>query len=192
MFKFYKSNDEIIETVINNCFEMLKERNLIKSYNLNNILSSIKNNFTYSLTLDTEDRDNIKNYDIYYFNHINGQNSSIVNEKLKIEKGKHKIVIIDDSVFPNYKKTNYFVEVFKVSELMINLVDVKYCPKIKLLTKEESDKVLTDYNVFKKQLPQFELHDPMVRYYDGRKGDIFKIFRSSIVSGISIAYRVVV
>lgn len=192
MFKFYKSNEEITETVIENCFKMLKERKLIKDYNLNNIISAIKNNFNYSLTLDTEDRDGITNYEIHYFNYINGQNSNIVNDKIKMEKGKHKIIIIDDSVFPNYKKTNYFVEVFKVSELMINLIDVKYCPKIQLLTKQEADKVLEDYNVLKKQLPQFEIYDPMVRYYDGRKGDIFKIFRNSIVSAVSIAYRVVV
>ena len=130
MFKFYKSNEEITETVIENCFKMLKERKLIKDYKINNIISAIKNNFNYSLTLDTEDRDGITNYEIHYFNYINGQNSNVVNDKIKMEKGKHKIIIIDDSVFPNYKKTNYFVEVFKVSELMINLIDVKYCPKI--------------------------------------------------------------
>ena len=192
MFKFYKSNEEITETVIENCFKMLKERKLIKDYKIDNIISAIKNNFNYSLTLDTEDRDGITNYEIHYFNYINGQNSNVVNDKIKMEKGKHKIIIIDDSVFPNYKKTNYFVEVFKVSELMINLIDVKYWKNIKLLKKQEANKVLEDYNVFKKQLPQFEIYDPMVRYYDGRKGDIFKIFRNSIVSAVSIAYRVVV
>ena len=53
MFKFYKSNEEITETVIENCFKMLKERKLIKDYKINNIISAIKNNFNYSLTLDT-------------------------------------------------------------------------------------------------------------------------------------------
>ena len=95
MFKFYKSNEEITETVIENCFKMLKERKLINDYKLNNIISAIKNNFNYSLTLDTEDRDGITNYEIHYFNYINGQNSNIVNDKIKMEKGKHKIIIIN-------------------------------------------------------------------------------------------------
>ena len=43
MFKFYKSNEEITETVIENCFKMLKERKLIKDYKINNIISAIKN-----------------------------------------------------------------------------------------------------------------------------------------------------
>lgn len=192
MFKLYKSNDEIIEITMTNCFKMLTERGLIKDYDIKEIVGTIKSKFMYTLHLNTKDRDNMEIYDIYYFNNINGQNSSLVSEKLKQEKGKHKIVIIDDSVFPSYKKTNYLVEAFKISELMLNLIDVKYCPKIQLLTEKEANKVLEDYNVTKKQLPQFELSDPMVRYYDGRKGDIFKIFRSSIVSGVSIAYRVVV
>lgn len=192
MFKFYKSNDEIVETVMTNCFKMLTERNLIKEYNIQEIVTTIKNKYIYNFVLPVKDRDGIEKYDIYYFNNINGQNSSLISEKLKQEKGKHKIIIIDDSVFPNYKKTNYFVEAFKISELMLNLIDVKYCPKIQLLTEKEANKVLEDYNVTRKQLPQFELNDPMVRYYDGRKGDIFKIFRNSIVSGISLAYRIVV
>lgn len=192
MFKFYKSNDEIVKTVMDNCFKMIKERQLIKDYKLDDIVSNIKSKFTYSVKLDVKDRDGIDRYDIYYFNNINGQNSVLITEKLKQEKNKHKIVIIDDSVFPNYKKSNYYVEAFKISDLMLNLIDVKYCPKVKLLSEKEADKVLKDYNATKKQLPQFELSDPMVRYYDGRKGDIFKIFRNSIVSGVSIAYRVVV
>ena len=84
MFKFYKSNEEITETVIENCFKMLKERKLIKDYKINNIISAIKNNFNYSLTLDTEDRDGITNYEIHYFNYINGQNSNVVNDKIKM------------------------------------------------------------------------------------------------------------
>lgn len=192
MFKLYKSNDEIIETTMTNCFKMLTERGLIKDYDIKDVITSIKHKFNYTLHLEKKDKDNMDIYDIFYFNNINGQNSSLISEKLKQEKGKHKIIIIDDTVFPNYKKTNYLVEAFKISELMLNLIDVKYCPKVQLLTEKEANKVLEDYNVTKKQLPQFELSDPMVRYYDGRKGDIFKIFRSSIVSGVSIAYRVVV
>lgn len=192
MFKFYKSSSEIIETITENCLKMIKERKLIKDYDLKSIVNSIKNKYFYSLPLDNKDRDEIKIYDIYYFDQLRGQNSNLINEKLKVEKDKHKILIIDDIVASNIKKINKFAEIFKTSELMLNLIDFKYCPKVQLLTSEEGEKVLKDYNVTKKQLPQFDINDPMVRYYNGRKGDIFKIFRNSLVSGVSIAYRIVI
>lgn len=192
MFKFYKSRDEIIETITENCLKMLKERKLIKDYDIKSSVNSIKNKFYCSLSLDHKDRDESNVYEIYYFDQLRGQNSNLVNEKLKVEKDKHKILIIDDIIASSVKKTNKYTEIFKTSELMLNLVDFKYCPKVQLLTTEESEKVLKDYNVTKKQLPQFDINDPMVRYYNGKKGDIFKIFRNSLVSGVSIAYRIVV
>lgn len=192
MFKFYKSNDEIIETITENSLKMLKERKLIEAYKLSHFIDLMKNKYSYSLTLDNKDRDNIKNYEIYYFNQLRGQNTNLVNEKIRPEENKHKILIIDDIVANNIKKANRYTEIFKTSELMLNLVDFKYCPKVKLVSKEEGEKVLRDYNVSKHQLPQFDINDPLVRYYNGRKGDIFKIYRHSLISGVSIAYRIVI
>ena len=192
--KIKKSNDEIMETITANCFNMLRERKLkdapddeIKKY-----YETLKNKFVFSVDLTNPDRDNIKTYEIYYFNQFNGMNSSVINETMKQKDGIHKIIIVDDVVFSNLKENNKYVELFKTSELMLNLVDFKYCPKVQVLKEDEIKQLLKDYNISKKQLPQFEKKDPLVRYYNGRKGDIFKIIRYSPVSGTAIAYRSVV
>lgn len=190
--KIRKSTDEIIESIVNNCFNMLKERKLIKDVDKKPYYEQLKSKFNFSIQLSNPDRDNIKIYEIHYFNQFNGMNTSVINETMKIKDGIHKIIIVDDVVFSNLKENNKFVELFKTSELMLNLIDFKYCPKAIMLNEEEIKQVLKDYNVSKKQLPQFEKKDPLVRYYNGRKGDMFKIIRSSPVSGVAIAYRVVV
>lgn len=190
--KIRKSTDEIIESIVNNCFNMLKERKLIKDVDKKPYYEQLKTKFNFSIQLLNPDRDNIKVYEIHYFNQFNGMNTSVINETMKVKDGIHKIIIVDDVVFSNLKENNKFVELFKTSELMLNLIDFKYCPKAIMLNEEEIKQVLKDYNVSKKQLPQFEKKDPLVRYYNGRKGDMFKIIRSSPVSGVAIAYRVVV
>lgn len=190
--KIRKSTDEIIESIVNNCFNMLKERKLIKDIDKRPYYEQLKSKFNFSIQLLNPDRDNIKVYEIHYFNQFNGMNTSVINETMKVKDGIHKIIIVDDVVFSNLKENNKFVELFKTSELMLNLIDFKYCPKAIMLNEEEIKQVLKDYNVSKKQLPQFEKKDPLVRYYNGRKGDMFKIIRSSPVSGVAIAYRVVV
>lgn len=190
--KIRKSTDEIIESIVNNCFNMLKERKLIKDVDKKPYYEQLKSKFNFSIQLLNPDRDNIKVYEIHYFNQFNGMNTSVINETMKVKDGIHKIIIVDDVVFSNLKENNKFVELFKTSELMLNLIDFKYCPKAIMLNEEEIKQVLKDYNVSKKQLPQFEKKDPLVRYYNGRKGDMFKIIRSSPVSGVAIAYRVVV
>ena len=190
--KIRKSTDEIIESIVNNCFNMLKERKLIKDVDKKPYYEQLKSKFNFSIQLLNPDRDNIKVYEIHYFNQFNGMNTSVINETMKVKDGIHKIIIVDDVVFSNLKENNKFVELFKTSELMLNLIDFKYCPKAIMLNEEEIKQVLKDYNVSKKQLPQFEKKDPLVRYYNGRKGDMFKIIRSSLVSGVAIAYRVVV
>lgn len=190
--KIRKSTDEIIESIVNNCFNMLKERKLIKDVDKKPYYEQLKTKFNFSIQLSNPDRDNIKIYEIHYFNQFNGMNTSVINETMKVKDGIHKIIIVDDVVFSNLKENNKFVELFKTSELMLNLIDFKYCPKAIMLNEEEIKQVLKDYNVSKKQLPQFEKKDPLVRYYNGRKGDMFKIIRSSPVSGVAIAYRVVV
>lgn len=190
--KIRKSTDEIIESIVNNCFNMLKERKLIKDVDKKPYYEQLKSKFNFSIQLLNPDRDNIKVYEIHYFNQFNGMNTSVINETMKVKDGIHKIIIVDDVVFSNLKENNKFVELFKTSELMLNLIDFKYCPKAIMLNEEEIKQVLKDYNVSKKQLPQFEKKDPLVRYYNGRKGDMFKIIRSSPVSEVAIAYRVVV
>lgn len=190
--KIRKSTDEIIESIVNNCFNMLKERKLIKDVDKKPYYEQLKSKFNFSIQLLNPDRDNIKVYEIHYFNQFNGMNTSVINETMKVKDGIHKIIIVDDVVFSNLKENNKFVELFKTSELMLNLIDFKYCPKAIMLNEEEIKQVLKNYNVSKKQLPQFEKKDPLVRYYNGRKGDMFKIIRSSPVSGVAIAYRVVV
>ncbi|MBL7147728.1 MAG: DNA-directed RNA polymerase subunit H [Nanoarchaeota archaeon] len=65
-------------------------------------------------------------------------------------------------------------------------------PKHSKLNKEDSEKLLKEYNISKKQLPKILSKDPAIAHLDIKKGDIIKIERDSPVSVKSIFYRVVI
>ena len=183
-FQDKKTNDEIIEIISTNCYKMLVERGLFefKDEVLKNFITHMKNKAQFTF-------DN--NIEVYYFTELNS-NNNIINNVIHNKNKLHRILILSDNFSVSTKSDSNLIEIFKTSELMLNLIDFKYCPKVKLLTQEEKEKVLKDYNVTVNQLPQFSPTDPLVRYYNGHSGDIFKIFRNSPISGIAIAYRYVI
>ncbi len=65
-------------------------------------------------------------------------------------------------------------------------------PKHELLTKEQSDEILTRYNATPAQLPFVLSTDPLVKEIGGKPGDFVKISRRSETAGASVYYRYVV
>ena len=72
------------------------------------------------------------------------------------------------------------------------MVEHKLVPKHELLSPEESQKVLEEYNVAREQLPKITLNDPAIKELQASVGDIIKIIRINELIGKSIYYRVVV
>jgi DNA-directed RNA polymerase I, II, and III subunit RPABC1 len=51
---------------------------------------------------------------------------------------------------------------------------------------------MEEYLVKPKELPRIYSYDPIARYYYAKNGDVFRIERPSLTSGISVVYRLVV
>jgi DNA-directed RNA polymerase subunit H (RpoH/RPB5) len=105
----------------------------------------------------------------------------------------HKIFIFDgisDKAKVNLTDMSN-IEVFNESFLMINLVDHIDSPKYEVLSKDEGKEVLDSYILKKNEMMRILTTDPVVSYFNLKRGDIIRIIRCSEQSGKNIAYRIV-
>ncbi|MBI5392223.1 DNA-directed RNA polymerase subunit H [Candidatus Woesearchaeota archaeon] len=65
-------------------------------------------------------------------------------------------------------------------------------PKHEKLQEEEKQKLLHEYNLSIKQLPQIKLSDPALQHLQAQIGDVIKITRASPTVGETFFYRVVI
>jgi DNA-directed RNA polymerase subunit H len=82
-------------------------------------------------------------------------------------------------------------EVFTEGFLMINLVEHIDSPKYEVLSEDEIKEVLESYLVKRKELPKILTTDPVVSYFNLKRGQIIRVIRCSEQSGYSIIYRIV-
>jgi DNA-directed RNA polymerase subunit H (RpoH/RPB5) len=87
----------------------------------------------------------------------------------------------------DYKNT----ELFYADEQKINLIDHILVPKHIKLNILEREQFIESYKLSEKNLPRICIDDPISRYYNLSVGDIVRIERPSLTSGISISYRIV-
>jgi DNA-directed RNA polymerase subunit H (RpoH/RPB5) len=200
-----KSHHQQLNDVKTNLIKMLINRNFIKKENENKYIDKIikeeNDDQEYIINLDNESNCNtiIKSKKIiikildYKISSI-AKNSPIGEFILKNSKD-YKIIIVQDI---NHKSENIIysydtpTEIFKLSELMINVVDHVLVPNHILLSKEDGHSVLQAYNAKKIQMPLIRSNDPIARYYNMKGGDIVKIIRPSVMTCEAPAYRLVI
>lgn len=184
--------------VLTNVVKMLTERGLMKfdqlEDNIKDIISKPHDDDVYSVSVNSQQD---KDYLIILLNQkiTSITKHSLIGEYIFKDKNVHKIIVITDisprsrqSIQNNFPKIELFLE----KELMFNLVDSIYVPKHQVLNQEESDAVIKEYNVTKRQLPRILTVDPVARYYNMQTGQICRITRPSETSGLSNYYRIVV
>jgi len=103
------------------------------------------------------------------------------------------IIIFDRKVSDNILNINKYIQIFTYRDLLINKVSHILVPKHELITDTETiHSILVNYNLKTLwNLPTMLLKDPMVRYYNGKKGNVMKITRISQTSGLYISYRII-
>ena len=80
----------------------------------------------------------------------------------------------------------------------INVLEHDDVPEHHLVEVEDEERILSQYNVGKDQLPKIRKTDPCVKILEEIKGididegRLIRIVRPHSVSGVSVAYRVVV
>lgn len=79
-----------------------------------------------------------------------------------------------------------------------NVLEHDNVPEHHLVDVAEEKKILTKYNIGKDQLPKIRKSDPCIKLIEEAKGidieegRLIRIVRTHAVSGVSVAYRVVV
>ncbi len=77
-----------------------------------------------------------------------------------------------------------------------NVMEHQLVPEHRLLSEKEADKVITELNVSREQLPKIKITDPCIKILsqtqDVKEGMVVEITRVSETAGKSKAYRLVI
>lgn len=181
-----------INKSINIVIDMLKTRNYS---NINSI-----NDDNIYITGNKID----ENIVVYYI-----KNKSELSSKKNIESllSKQKIVdskssdnlkliyvlcFLDSNVIPQkyLDLENDNLQVFHINNLQFNIMNHKLMPEFIKLNESEINNLSDTWNL--KDLAKIKITDPVCKYFDMKKNDIFKIIRTSNNSYKHITYRIVI
>ncbi len=87
-------------------------------------------------------------------------------------------------------KDNFLVQLFYISHLNFDISKHRKVPKHKLLTQDETTKLMKQYNIENlKELPKIDSQDAMARWIGARPGDVVEIVGLCVSSGDNKRYR---
>lgn len=200
-----KSQHQQLNDIKTNIIKMFKNRGFIKEENVDKyikkFISDENDDMEYTINLDLESNYNttIKNKKVfikildYKISSVN--KNSPVGEYLSKYADEYKFLVVEninqksEKIISSYKTA---CEIFKITELKINVVDHNLVPKHIVLTQEEAKFVLETYNAKKKDMPLISSSDPIARYYNMHPDNICKIERPSVMTCTVPFYRIVV
>lgn len=85
----------------------------------------------------------------------------------------------------------FFIQLFLIKKLTINITKNKYVPQHRILSTDEVKEIYKTYNITNKsQIPIIFSNDPIAKYFAMRIGDICEIKRHSSTAGICYSYRI--
>ncbi|KAK3009794.1 hypothetical protein RJ639_015157 [Escallonia herrerae] len=86
---------------------------------------------------------------------------------------------------------SFKVEIFQITDLVVNVTKHVLKPKHRVLTDDEKQKLLKKHNLEEKQLPRMLQKDAIARYYALEKGLVVEVTYSGEVTGSYVTYRCV-
>lgn len=199
LFRVMKSESEKVQIICENVLIMLSNRIYIdKKGNKQQLLDFDKaqkqmedrGDYTYVVSAENGERYAFK---IIFQVVTTIGKQSIVSEFINEFAGYRKIIIARDF---NKKISDHVArnqtQIFRESSLLSNLIDYRDQPIFELLSPSEMNKVKEEYNLNDYTIDKYLRSDPIVKYFDLKKGHIIRIVRPSPTSGRSIGYRIVV
>jgi len=197
-----KSNETVRNTILTNVVKMITERKLLNKNNIEaniqKILSVHPDDMLYKIQLDTKiDNHNTMMIKLLPQNITSTSKISPIMEFFNQHKNIPKIVIVEkisyktiyniknDAMYPN-------TEIFMEKELMINIIEHTSQPEFYLLSDEEKQMVLKEYQAKQREIPEMKVTDPVAKYYNAKIFQMFRILRPSETSGLVPYYRLVV
>jgi DNA-directed RNA polymerase subunit H (RpoH/RPB5) len=190
---FNMSEIDIQQSILSTIINMFIARNWIddnfdKYYNLIS-----KNNELFDLTtFENNDKKIVIKFYKFKLNTI--KNDKEIETLINTYSKYHKILIVSDLTIKANKQITDIqnFEVFKINEVIRDIAQHHLVPKHLLLSKEQTEQVIDEYKLKKKDMGRIYIDDPMVKYLYAKKDDIIQIIRPSIYSGYSTYYRLVV
>jgi len=194
--------------VLSNLIKMFSERGYINRDNIKTNINKIKkpeSTDIYVINLDKpmlpEGTNANKNFNgktlavrIVHQKIVGITKIPVIKEFLDNFPLQHKVFIFTDisdkakTTLMNVPNTEVFTEPF----LMINLVDHIDSPKYEVISDKEIEELQQSYMLQKKEIPKILTSDPVVSYFNLKRGQVIRIIRSSEQSGFAVAYRIVI
>jgi DNA-directed RNA polymerase subunit H (RpoH/RPB5) len=200
-----KSNYQKINIIKTNIVKMFYHRGYIKAENLQNSINKLvvqdNDDYEYTLTLDIDSNYNttikdkkiiIKLFD-YKISSIN--KTSPIGEFITKYNNIYKFIVVEDINSKSVRIISGYstpCEIFKISELMLCIVEHTLVPNHKVLTKEEANIVLNERCARMRDMPLILTTDPIARFYNMKPDEICRIIRPSILTVETPFYRIVV
>jgi len=196
IFQVEKNKTQIVKTLLTNVIKMMVARRKLKKEKQESLIKEITENIgsllEFKIKLDDDkilklkivrdDISSMSNYpDISNFVKSPADYNILIGITIKKQIIK-KINSLSNNKF----------EMFEEYMLMQNLEDYVLFSKHVLLDQKEKQEVISKYNASLNQLTKIKFADPANKYYGGKVGDVYRIIRSSHISGGCVAYRAVV
>lgn len=86
---------------------------------------------------------------------------------------------------------SFKVDIFDITDLIVNITKHVLKPKHQVLTKEEKQKLLKKYSLDEKQLPRMLQKDAIARYFGLEKGQVVKVTYNGEITESHVTYRCV-
>ena len=114
-----------------------------------------------------------------------------IEEFLDKYKDHYRFIIVSKITPKAYKQFIEYnnLEVFFDDDLLVNKIDHVFVPKHILLTQEEQDQIRKEYGFKRIEIGIIKESDPIARYYNLKPGQIIRIERPSVNSGITVYFR---
>ncbi|CAA2952324.1 DNA-directed RNA polymerase V subunit 5A [Olea europaea subsp. europaea] len=86
---------------------------------------------------------------------------------------------------------SFKVEIFQITDLLVNITKHDCKPKHQVLTEQEKQSLLKKYSLNETQLPRMLQKDAIARYYGLEKGQVVKVMYSGELTQLHTSYRCV-
>ena len=130
-------------------------------------------------------------------------NKHFIDEDHELEEYDELIIICNDvniliskkysnfmSKLENIYNKNYFVQIFNLDSLLYDVTKHVLVPEHIILTDDEKQQLLDEYNITEDKLPRISRFDPVGKFIGIRPGQVCKIIRNSYTCGESLYYRI--
>ncbi len=181
-------NEEGIKTVVfENAAKMIASR---KSIDFKPIFEQFKANYDNDTTWYRSGEDKIA-VKLLFRKITTIRKIEDIDEFLDKYKDHYKFVIVSKITPKAYKQFIEYdnLEVFFDDDMLVNKIDHIFVPKHTLLSQEEQDQIRKEYGFKRIEIGIIKESDSIARYYNLKPGQIIRIERPSVNSGITVYFR---